>query len=790
MSSALARKSWSDLTRRPGRTVLTTLTLALAVASFGILALPSLMNRAMTSAVATSRLYNLFVPIDETALSSAQLARLSRLPNVTSVSARTIFATRTLIGGRRVDTEVWGVPNFSHQPVDQVVTADRPGMNQVLVDGQDATFGISNAKAGDTLRVQGANGSFESVGVVGSAAGMAFNQNTQTGQLVLYATQQTVQRLGALSGVNLLEFRLRDAQRPAAQRTEASVRTFLATQPAPTTFSAIPTIRTPGDWPAKSIFNERSRILDVLILLAVVSATFLLVNTIRTMVAEQRREIGVMRAIGASGRGIRFSYLRTAALLGTAGAAIGALLGIGISFVLVALFARLIFGVSPSFAVDWAVVMLSVVVGLGGTLLIAWPTLGRALRTPVHEALTSEGLVSQFGTGRLDRAIMHSRLLPTPVRIGARNVARQKGRAITTVVQVALAVATLLGLLSLALAVTQVTNQSWNVLDYDITLSAQPGGHWFSPTAIRQLGHQAGVAGVEAADWSQMAYQGQTLYGLGVHADTFVREPLAIGHWLTVDEERAAAPVAVVGSAIARRWNLQVGSHVTFTTAGGPQAFQVIGVGASDANNGFNVYTSLAFLSRVIDRPGVANAVFVRSTNHGHPSVNALAVRLEDRLASAGFATRSQLMYVGRATDQATAHTTLVIVESIGLLIVAISMLGLINMITMSIIERTREIGVLRSLGARARDLRRIFRTETLVLALSGFVVAIPLGWVVAHAVQWLMLHVANAQLPAPYTLENLIVAFVGTLVLAVLVVVLPLRRATRLRPGDAIRYN
>jgi putative ABC transport system permease protein len=132
----------------------------------------------------------------------------------------------------------------------------------------------------------------------------------------------------------------------------------------------------------------------------------------------------------------------------------------------------------------------------------------------------------------------------------------------------------------------------------------------------------------------------------------------------------------------------------------------------------------------------------------------------------------------------------LVIVESIGLLIVAISMLGLVNAITMSIIERTREIGVLRCLGARARDLRQIFRTETVSLALIGFLLAIPLGWVIAHALQWLVLHVAGGQLPAPYTLGNLGVAFLGTVALALLVVTLPLRRATRLHPGDAIRYH
>ena len=146
-------------------------------------------------------------------------------------------------------------------------------------------------------------------------------------------------------------------------------------------------------------------------------------------------------------------------------------------------------------------------------------------------------------------------------------------------------------------------------------------------------------------------------------------------------------------------------------------------------------------------------------------------------------------MYAGRANNKAQNRTMVLIVESIGLLIVAISMLGLVNAITMNIIERTREIGVLRCLGARARDLRRIFRTETVTLALIGFALAVPLGWIIAHALGWLLLHLVDIQLPAPYTLGDLL-ALVGTLVLAALVVSVPLRSATRLRPGDAIRYN
>ena len=790
MTSALVRKSWTDLSRRPVRAVLTILTLALAVASFGILAVPSLTNRAMTAEVTQARLYDLRVPIEEISLSPTQLQELGRLPNVTGVAAHSLFVTRTLIDGRRVDTEMWGVANFADQPIDQVITTTSPEQNQVLVDVRDAMSGISGAKAGDTLEVQRADGTYRALPVVGSGRAMAFNQDTVTGDLVLYATETAVQALGGFSGVNLLEFRLHNTSKSAAQATLSEVRSFLAAQPHPSAFSNVPIIRAPGDWPLKSIFNSRVKVLDILILLAVLSAVFLLANTVRTMVAEQSREIGVMRSIGASAKDVRNSYLRTAALLGIFGAVLGAALGIGLAFLLAALFARAVFGITPAFSIDWPVVAIGAIAGLAGTIVVAWPTLHRVLRLPVHEALASEGSVSNFGTSPLDRAILHSGRLPPPVRIGVRNVARQKGRSITTIIQIALAVATLLGLLSLTLAVSQVTDQSWNVLDYDITLSAQPGGNLYSTSVVNDIRSQPGVAGVEAADWSQMTYEGQTLYGLGVHVTTFVREPLTAGRWLSAQDEQSHANVAVVGSAAARRWHLGPGSHLTVSTAAGPVRFTIIGVGGSQANNGYNFYTTLVALQGATHQPGFANSLLIRTTNKSHSSIDALAIRLENQLARSGHPSRSQIMFAGRATDQASAHSLLMVVEGIGLLIVAISMLGLVNAITMSIIERTREVGVLRSLGARARDLRRIFRTETITLALIGFVLAIPGGWLVAKALQWLVLHVAGGQLPAPYTVENLAIAFIGTLALAILVVIVPLRRATHLRPGDAIRYN
>ena len=117
-------------------------------------------------------------------------------------------------------------------------------------------------------------------------------------------------------------------------------------------------------------------------------------------------------------------------------------------------------------------------------------------------------------------------------------------------------------------------------------------------------------------------------------------------------------------------------------------------------------------------------------------------------------------------------------------------MVGLANAITTSIIERTREIGVLRCIGARARDVRRIFATEGVTLALAGWLLGIPSATLLDRVLVWLVWEVVDVRHPGRLpALERRLSPWPARSCSRSCHAALPIRRAVRLRPGDALRY-
>jgi putative ABC transport system permease protein len=125
----------------------------------------------------------------------------------------------------------------------------------------------------------------------------------------------------------------------------------------------------------------------------------------------------------------------------------------------------------------------------------------------------------------------------------------------------------------------------------------------------------------------------------------------------------------------------------------------------------------------------------------------------------------------------------------VGGVVVAIGMVGLVNAITMNVIERTREIGILRCVEARARDIRRAFAAESVVQAVVGWVLGVPLGFALSWGLARLTLTIMELEIATVFDVVTALLVLAATTVLAMLIVVGPVRRATRINTGDAWRY-
>lgn len=790
MSSALLRKSITDLTRRKSRTFFTVATLTLAVASIGLFALPNLMGRAMHTAVVSDRLPDLTVYVRTFPVTDAGLAELAAVPNVRAVEPGLGYSGQIYVGDRRAFVWVRGIPAFSKQTVDVVHlrSGSLPRSGEVLVDSRDGPHGLLHAHAGDTVEVIGVDGGTRSLYVSGTAQNLDGGQQVVANNvIVLYASLPTVAMLSGGPGYDEFYFRLRDSSPAAVDTTLAVLSRTFRTMPGFRGFSDLPDVRAAGDWPGKSSYTKLAKFFYLITVLALLAALVLIASTITALVSEQTAEIGIMKAIGGRRRQIAGVYLRTALLLGAIGTVAGIVLGLVVANLLTRYFGSHIYGVNVGIGAAPLVILASLAVGLLGPILAALPAIRRATRVPIREALEATGsAVGDEDAG--DRLLRRVRFLPRTAQIGLRSVGRRRRRALSTGLVIALAVGMLLALVGFGSGVANTSRASWR--DHGEDFEIDPLGQPLGPRAAQLIRSTPGVAAIEGKFVTDARLGGKDAKIWAVQHATMFHYHIAAGRWFTAAEEANRAHVAVIERDIARTTGTHIGQTIRLRVASGLVDFHVIGVASNQQENGTALYVPITTMHTLLpSMPSHASDYWVRTTSPNHAFIDRTTTRVEDTLNANGYDVTSQIVYVMLANEIANNQTLVTSVVVLGFLIVAISMAGLANALTMSVLERTREVGILRTIGARARDIRRIFATETIVLATLGWLIGVPIGVLLNLLLVWMTNRLLHVEVPFTFPVWNILLALVGTILLALLITLVPIRRAIRFKPGDALRY-
>ncbi len=796
MVSALLSKSFGDLKRRKARTIFTILTIALAVAALGLFSVVPLMDTAMEKEVHDSNMYDVRISIPDLVINESHINDLENIENVNEVEIRSIFYTRMYIGERRNDVIVVGIEDFSNQKVD-IVSIDcgkAPGDMEVLADRNMERGNLYNGKEGDTVRIYDFQGNVYEIEITGTGHSLLYANYPMFGVAVFYTNFENVHTLSNASGANIISVDLQYNTQEDADSAIEDIESYLSQNTTFVSFSDIPDVRLNGDWPGEQQFSDMSSFFVILTLMTLFCSVFLISNTMHTMITEQKSEIGQLKAVGATKMQVVKSYATTGLLMGGIGAITGGIIGILISHLMVSFLAGTFFGVTPVFNVFIPVVMISILVGCGLTLLATLPALVKVLRMTAREGMEKHGIATNYGTSRFDKLLMKMGFMPRSAQMGLRNVARKKGRSVSTVLQITLAVGMFLAIISIGASIQAAVSQEFSNFGSDIiSTGSMEGGRPLYEDLQFVLEDIDGVEIAEPMVFTEVVLNDHNLGVYGYSHDTIsydFKSTLYKGRWFNSNEEQTNATVLVITKSFSEIESLRVGDTVEVKMATGTYNFQIIGITSSLMNNGMACFIPISTVQDKLMMGNMVNGFSIVTESKSHDLIDRVATDIEDTMLERGFVVNNFILYIAEEQNHQANQQVMNLMMAVGGLIVLITMIGLMSMLTMNVIERTKEIGMLRCIGSSSRSIRSVFGVEGLVIALFGWTAGIPMGYFVGSFLNKMIYDILHLEMAFIFPTEYIVISLVLTLAMTMIVIQPSLWRATHLKPGDALRYE
>jgi putative ABC transport system permease protein len=525
--------------------------------------------------------------------------------------------------------------------------------------------------------------------------------------------------------------------------------------------------------------------------MTVILSGFLIVNTIVALMSQQTRQIGVMKAIGADSWQIFPMYL--ALILSFGGLAF--LISVPLSQAGASVFTNgmsLFLNFNVSHITSYSdVIILQAVVGFLTPLMAALVPMVNGLRISVREALSS------YGLGGSTQAAKESRVdfIARPILLSLRNAFRRKARVSLTLFTLVLGGAVFIAVFNLWASFDQVMVdiQGYFLADINVSLTRNYPFETVKSVAMS-------VPGVESVEgW---LVTNAKLIGLDEKKEddiyfvappttsTLIRPSMVAGRWFMPGDKN----VMVIGNHLQKiRPDLKIGDWVTAKIDGKKSKWQIIGFYRMPGNvNPPLVYTSYEYLSYKV---GMTNQIYearVITYDKDMASQNAISEELQRLLKQR----KIGVSYVQTAADwyQSQKSQTDVLVYNMlimACLIAIVGGLGLTSTMSLNVMERTREIGVMRAIGASDGYIQLIVIIEGLVLGLLSWVMGVALSVPITYVLNYgVGISIFQSPLTAVFSWTGSLAWLFGILLIAALASAFPAWRASRLAVRETLVYE
>ncbi|HTP10377.1 MAG TPA: ABC transporter permease, partial [Anaerolineae bacterium] len=504
----------------------------------------------------------------------------------------------------------------------------------------------------------------------------------------------------------------------------------------------------------------------------------------------------IMRAVGAVRRQLIGMYLLNVLILSIIGLLIGlpfGLLGaVGLSTI-ASSFMNYTLGPIDLPAHVW---ILQAAVGLLMPIGVALYPIVSGTRLSVHDAIYEYGLNDEDRKGLIDKVLVKVRRLSPPILLSLRNTFRNKARLAFTVITLTLAGAMFMAAFSTRASLTGQINEVARYLAYDAALGVPYGTNRFAaerealriPGVSVAEGWEAASGIVEHADGTE----GDEIDISGVPVDIKTIDPhLLSGRWLQADDTRQ---IVINDDFLEREPNTKVGSEITLKVGDTEHTYQVAGI-LSKHLSGPRVYMSYDTFAKLTGRQNQADSIRVRASANqlsDAATQDQIGAQLEQHFKDAGLSNSiSQTRHNSNEMFTSAFDIILVVLVVMAGLLAIVGALSLAGTMGMNVLERTREIGVLRAVGAANPAVRQVVVVEGIVVGLMSWVFATllsaPVGRLLAGAV---VESVLKAQTNFQYSVVGVIIWLAIVVVIGILSSLGPARNAVRLSVREVLDYE
>lgn len=735
------RKGFRDIAENKMRSFF--VVLAIAVGVFGITVVANSYSILMREMDLN---YNKTNPSSSTIwtdyMKEKDINQILSLPYISEVEKRDKIVGRVQVKENEwKDIWLYVIENFSDIRLDTFQAEDGksiPAAGEILFERKALSF--TDKTIGEAVDIKIPSGTVTPLTIVGSVHAPGLAPSWMEGFAYGYITRDTYHMLGGIDGSSELKIKvagdITDKQHIREQTYK--LKSYLEDKGFTVTRIEIPE---PGKHPHFSQMASLLFLMEAFGILALLLSGVLVSNMITSLLEKQIRQIGIMKSVGATTFQISALYLGIVAALSCLAMLLAIPLGLlaGRGYALLA--ASILNFNIYSYSVPSYIFLLEVSAGFFIPVLSSLVPILKSSRITVREALQDYGISQEKYSGRTsDKAAGLIRFLPRPFLLSLRNTFRKKGRLIFTLLVMAVGGTGFITAMNIYSSMYHTVDEKLDAFHYDIEVSFEKDLK--IDQIEKELKNISGIVdaeawgGVSAARVYKDHTTGNSFRVVAPPSDTklLTNCPLYSGRWLKSSDTNA---LVINQRILSMEPDLKVGASITLRINQQDTVWKVVGI-SKELMGLPTAYVNMNYLLKTQNKIGYSNNAVIVTAKHDSISQLDAARQIEQTLNVKGIALNS-LVKLSDYKTSLVNHLSLIasFLIIMSLLVVLVGGLGLATTLSVSVMERTKEIGIMRSMGAPSYYITGMIVSEgALIGILSWFisiVFSIPLSRLVCN---------------------------------------------------------